>query len=83
MAARTYLYPRQSAVPNAPRAFKVIDAATGAVLAENADARATIDVLTASHSMSDVVVYVWHRPANGWRRLTIGEHRTLWTFRGR
>lgn len=75
--------PRPTAARTAPRAFKVIDVATGAVLAENADARATVDVLTPIDSMFDVAVYVWHPPARAWRQLTVGEHRTLWSFRGR
>lgn len=56
--------------------------ATGAVLAEDTDARATIERLTRVDSIFDVWVYVWHPAAKAWRRLTVGEQRTLWDFRG-
>lgn len=71
------------AAPKAPRTFKIVDLATGAVLASAADARTAVDVLTGIDSMFGVAVYVWHAPAHAWRRLTVGEQRTLWGFRGR
>jgi len=66
-----------------PRIFKIVDVASGDVVVEGADARAAIDVLAAVGSIFDVFIYVWHPPAQAWRRLTVGEQRDLWDFRGR
>lgn len=66
-----------------PRAFKIVELSSGALLAEDADARATIDLLSRIDSIFDVSIYVWHVAAQAWRQLTVGEQRTLWDFRGR
>lgn len=65
------------------RRFSVIDMASGAVLAEDADARTTIDVLTRIDSIFDVLVEVWDPASGAWRRLTPGEQRMLWDCRRR
>jgi hypothetical protein len=67
----------------APLSFKVVDVATGAVLAQGAGARATVDLLTALESIFDAWVYVRDDATDEWRQLTVGEQRTLWSFRGR
>ena len=71
------------AVPRVTRTFKVVVVADGEVLLDRADARATIDTLTRIDSMFDVSIYVWDPAAKAWRPLTVGEQRTLWSFRGR
>ena len=71
------------AEPSAPRTFKVVDALSQQVLAEDVDARATVDVLEQTRSVVDVSVYVWEDKAGKWRRLTLDEKRTLWELRGR
>lgn len=83
MTPGSHLRPRRSAVLGVPRAFKVVVVATGEVVLDGADARATVDALTRIDSMFDVSIYVWHPPAGAWRALSVGEQRTLWSFRGR
>lgn len=75
--------PATSQVPRQPRTFKVVLVANGAVLADGADARTTVELLAQIDSIFDVSIYVWHTPAGAWRHLTPAEHRTLWDFRGR
>jgi hypothetical protein len=64
-----------------PRRFKVVDVMTGAVKAENATTRATVELLAGVRTMADVQVYVWSVDADRWRLLTLGEQRKLWDLR--
>jgi hypothetical protein len=68
--------------PRGPRTFRVIDVRSRAVLAEDATARATLDVLRDVRSIVDVNVYVWESTAAKWRLLTFDEQRLLWDHRG-
>jgi hypothetical protein len=72
---------RQPAPARRPRRFKVVDVMTGAVEAENASTRATVDLLAGVRSVTDVRVYVWSDDANRWRLLTLGEQGKLWDLR--
>ena len=65
------------------RRFSVIDMASGTVLAKDADARATIALLTRIDSIFDVLVEVLDPASGAWRRLTPGEQRMLWDCRRR
>jgi hypothetical protein len=67
--------------PREPRRFKVVDVATRAVLAEEADARETLRVLGDVRSTVDVHVSVWEPKRDDWRLLTLGEQRSLWAHR--
>lgn len=67
--------------PRPPRRFKVVDVMSGQVLAEDADARATVEVLDDVGSVVDVRIYVWQPEAQRWRLLTHGERKKLWGFR--
>ncbi len=69
--------------PRAPRQFKVIDVLTREVLAEGADARATINVLERVRSVVDVTIWVWEPEGERWRMLSLEEARALWEYRGR
>jgi hypothetical protein len=74
--------PEQQPEPaKAPRRFKVVDVMTGAVMAEDASTRATVDLLADVRSLADVQVYVWSDDAERWRLLTLGEQRKLWDLR--
>ena len=74
--------PEQQPEPaKAPRRFKVVDVMTGAVTAEHASTRATVDLLAGVRSLGDVRVYVWSDDADRWRLLTLGEQRKLWDLR--
>ena len=75
--------PPQPAGPKARPSFKVVDAMTRRVLAEDADTRTTIDVLEGVRRLVDVSLYVRQRETDSWRRLSHGEEKLLWGFRGR
>lgn len=65
-----------------PHLFKVVDVMTREVLAEDADARATVEVLEDIPSIVDVILYVWDAKAERWRMLTFGQTKALWEYRG-
>jgi hypothetical protein len=69
--------------PQRPWQFKVVDVMTRQVLAEGVDARTTVDLLKNFRSVVDVSVYAWDETVANWRVLTLGERRTLWSFRDR
>ena len=69
------------AEPRRPRMFKVVDVRSRAVLAEDATARATIQVLSGVRSIVDVHVYVRTPATEKWRLLTLDEQRLLWSHR--
>jgi hypothetical protein len=66
-----------------PRRFKVVHVLTRRVLGENLAAGAAINVLEGVDSIVDVTVYVWEPSTERWRRLTFGETKALWEYRGR
>ena len=67
--------------PKRPHRFKVVEITTHRVLAEDADARATIAVLHDVHSIVDVTISVWSEKDGRYRLLTHGEQKTLWNLR--
>ena len=64
--------------PKQPPRFKVVDVMSEQVLSEGVDLRATLRVLAQKRSVVDVRVYLWDDAGEAWRRLSIGEHKTLW-----
>jgi hypothetical protein len=74
--------PAQPAVPAGPLTFKVLDVRSGEVLAEDIDARETVELLEGVGSVVDIRIYVWMQRAARWRLLTLAEQRALWQFRG-
>jgi hypothetical protein len=54
---------------------------TRETLAQDADARATVDLLGEVRSIVDVQIYAWNPSAEDWRLLTFDERRALWEFR--
>jgi hypothetical protein len=75
--------PEPEPEPRKPRRFKVVDVMTGAVKAEDASARATVDLLADVRNFADVRIYVWSERAEQWRLLSLAEQRRLWDLRGR
>jgi hypothetical protein len=75
--------PEPEPEPAKPRRFKVVDVMTGAVKAEDASTRATVELLEGVRRIGDVQVYVWNHEADRWRLLTLGEQRALWELRRR
>jgi len=67
--------------PKRPHRFKVVEITTHRVLAEDADARATIAALRDVHSIVDVTISVWSEKDGRYRLLTHGEQKTLWDLR--
>jgi hypothetical protein len=68
--------------PKAPRRFRVVEVTTHRVLAEDADARATLATLRDVHSVVDVAISMWDDKHGRYRLLTHGEQRALWDMRG-
>lgn len=71
------------AEPRKPLEFKVVDVMSRRVLAEGADARATVAALEGVRSIVDVTIYVWDAERERWQMLTLAETRALWGHRGR
>jgi hypothetical protein len=77
--------PRDDAppAPRAPRRFRVVDVVSRRVLAEDADARETVDVLKGVRSVVDVRLSVRDGDAGEWRLLGLGEQKAIWALRDR
>jgi hypothetical protein len=75
--------PKPAPEPTArpPRRFKVVDLSSREVLAEDADARATVELLGGIRSSVDVNVSVWEPSTAAWRLLTLREKQLLWERR--
>jgi hypothetical protein len=69
--------------PKQPPRFKVADVMSREVLAEGADARATVALLDEIRSVVDVMIYIWDEQADAWRLLTGRDQKVLWGFRRR
>jgi hypothetical protein len=61
-----------------PLRFKVVDVMTNRVLADGADARATVDLMKPVRSPVDVRIYAWRPAAQKWRLVSFREQRALW-----
>jgi hypothetical protein len=76
--------PKQKAPePVPPRRFRVIDALSRQVLADDANAPETLEVLRRVSQPVDVSIYVWEHKPQEWRLLTNRERNLLWEFRDR
>ncbi|HEX5898149.1 MAG TPA: hypothetical protein VFY32_02035 [Solirubrobacteraceae bacterium] len=75
--------PPQAPAPRRPRSFKIVDVTSGEVLAEDVDTRAAIGVLEGLGSVVDVRIYQWDDTTERWILLTLGEHKSLWEYRGK
>jgi len=75
--------PPQPPAPRLPRSFKIVDVTSGEVLAEGVDTRAAIRVLEGLGSVVDVRIYQWDDTTERWILLTLGEHKSLWDYRGK
>jgi hypothetical protein len=63
-------------------AFRVVDAMSRQVIADDTDLRDTLRVLEDARSVVDVSIWVWDEAADDWRLLTFGERQALWRLRG-
>ena len=73
----------QPPAPRLPRSFKIVDVTSGEVLADDVDTRAAIGVLEGLGSVVDVRIYQWDDTTERWILLTLGEHKSLWEYRGK
>jgi hypothetical protein len=74
--------PRPKApAPRGPRKFKVVDVMTRRVMAEDASARETVDLLRGTRSIVDVTVFVWEAERAAWVELSLREKQMLWRLR--
>lgn len=69
--------------PTPPRRFRVIDARSRQVLAEDAGAPQTLDLLVGIEQPVDVSIYVWEPKPESWRLLTSREKSLMWELRRR
>ena len=67
--------------PTPPRRFRVIDALSREVMAEDTGLAETVELLGGVRQAVDVSVYVWEPKANDWRLLTRRELSLLWDRR--
>jgi len=74
---------RDAPEPVPPRRFRVIDALSRQVLADDANAPETLEVLRGVEQPVDVSIYVWEHGPQEWRLLTNRERKLLWGFRDR
>jgi hypothetical protein len=74
--------PQPAPQPRAPRRFKVVDVRTREVLAEDADARATVKALEEVPSLVDVTIWLWQHETDRWLVLPLEDSRRLWEYRG-
>jgi hypothetical protein len=71
----------EAPAPREPYRFKVTDVMTRAVLGDDLDARAAVELLDGIRSIVDVIVYVWEPHNERWRMLSFGETQALWDRR--
>jgi len=75
--------PAEAPAPKRPPRFKVVDVLTRQTLAEDADGRATVDVLKGIRSLVDVRISRWDDESERWRSLSLREQRAIWQLRDR
>ena len=64
-----------------PWRFKVVDVMTREVLAEDVDARATVELLGHVRSIVDVMISVWDPRDDEWRLVSQRDRHALWERR--
>jgi hypothetical protein len=68
-------------VPEEPHRFKVVDAISGKLLAEDAGAQEAVAALEGMRSVVDARIDVRDPATGDWRPLSMGEKKVLWGFR--
>jgi hypothetical protein len=68
---------RIEATPRAPRRFKVTNALSGQVVADDASVADVVELMDGMRSVADARVYVWEPDAPGWRPLSLREQQLL------
>jgi hypothetical protein len=70
------------AVKRRPHRFKVVDVLTRQTLIEDADLRATLELMRGLRSVVDIDVFARVEEGDDWRHLSQHERRLLWERRG-
>jgi hypothetical protein len=65
--------------PRGPRRFKLTNALSGQVLAEDASVAEIIELMRGMRSVADARVSVWEADTRGWRPLALREQQLLLT----
>jgi hypothetical protein len=73
--------PPRPSDPRQPSRFKVLDVVSREVLAEDASARDTVELLRGVRSIVDVTICAWQPEEEVWRALTLSEELLLWRSR--
>jgi hypothetical protein len=63
--------------------FKVVDAMSARMLAEDVDAREAVRALETLRSVLDARIFVWVPNSERWRLLGLEERKALWEFRAK
>jgi hypothetical protein len=70
--------PEPEPTPPRPRRFRVVDVMSTRTLAEDADLRTTVELLSGVAKAVDVRLFAWDHEAERWRLLSSAERRALW-----
>jgi hypothetical protein len=73
--------PEEPQAPAEPHRFKVVDAISRQVLADDAEAQEAVAALAGLRSVVDARIDVWDPASGNWRPLSMGEKKILWEFR--
>jgi hypothetical protein len=63
--------------PRGPRRFKLVNALSGQVLADDAPVDEVVEAMDGMRSVADARVYLWEPEVRGWRPLSLREQRLL------
>jgi hypothetical protein len=69
--------PATEVAPSTPRRFRLVNALSGEVLADDAGVREIVGLMDGMRSVADARVYVWEPDAPGWRPLSLREQQLL------
>lgn len=72
---------KEAQTPPEPHRFKVVDALTRQVLADDAEVREAVSALGGLRTVVDARIDVWDPASGDWRPLSMGEKKVLWGLR--
>src|SRR5918997_522222 len=72
--------PQEPPAPPGAHRFKVVDAVSGRLLADDAEAREAVAALERLRSVVDARIDMWDPASGDWRPLSMGEKKVLWAF---
>ena len=69
--------PRAEAESRGPRRFRLVNALSGQVLADDVLVDEVVEAMDGMRSVADARVYIWEPDVRGWRSLSLREQRLL------